>query len=197
MRQASVARVTRETDIVLTLALDGQGQHEIETGVPFLDHMLAQLAAHALLNLTLHAKGDVHIDDHHTVEDVGIVLGQGIRRALGDLKGIARYGSVDLPMDETLTRCALDLSGRPFLVWNVPFPCEKIGRFDTELCEEFFRALAMHAQITLHMTLLHGHNAHHIAESCFKAFARAFFQAIAFDPRRAGHVPSTKGVLGG
>lgn len=195
MRKATLSRVTKETDISVSLDIDGNGTHTIETGVPFFDHMLAQLSAHTLSNLTVRAKGDTHIDDHHTVEDVGIVLGQALHQALGERRGIARYGQCLLPMDEALTRCAVDLSGRPFLVWRVAFPCAKIGTFDVELCREFFQAFAINARITLHITTLYGENTHHIAESGFKACARALYQAMAYDPRRKGDVPSTKGVL--
>jgi imidazoleglycerol-phosphate dehydratase len=197
MRTASISRKTKETDIAVTVALDGTGTFQIETGVGFLDHMLEQLSRHSLINMTVAAKGDIHIDFHHTAEDVGIALGQALRQALGDMTGITRYADCHLAMDEALTRCALDVSGRPFLVWDVTFPRDKIGDFDTELFEEFFRAFAMNAGITLHITNLHGSNCHHIAETCFKAVARALRQAIEPDPRQAGRVPSTKGQLGG
>jgi imidazoleglycerol-phosphate dehydratase len=197
MRTASISRKTKETDIAVTVALDGTGTFQIETGVGFLDHMLEQLSRHSLIDMTVAAKGDIHIDFHHTAEDVGIALGQALRQALGDMTGITRYADCHLAMDEALTRCALDVSGRPFLVWDVTFPRDKIGDFDTELFEEFFRAFAMNAGITLHITNLHGSNCHHIAETCFKAVARALRQAIEPDPRQAGRVPSTKGQLGG
>lgn len=195
MRKAEIARSTTETDIRLTLLLDGTGRREIATGVGFLDHMLEQLARHALLDLTLSARGDLHIDDHHTVEDCGIALGQALARALGDKRGIRRYGDCHLPMDDALVRAALDLSGRPFLVWKVAFPAAKIGSFDTELVREFFQAFATHGGITLHVEALAGVNAHHIAEACFKAVARALRIALEPDPRAAGEVPSTKGML--
>ncbi|MHC5655698.1 imidazoleglycerol-phosphate dehydratase HisB [Stappia sp. ICDLI1TA098] len=197
MRTASISRKTKETDIAVTVALDGTGTFQIETGVGFLDHMLEQLSRHSLIDMTVAAKGDIHIDFHHTAEDVGIALGQALRQALGDMTGITRYADCHLAMDEALTRCALDVSGRPFLVWDVTFPRDKIGDFDTELFEEFFRAFAMNAGITLHIANLHGSNCHHIAETCFKAVARALRQAIEPDPRQAGRVPSTKGQLGG
>lgn len=197
MRKATVARKTRETDITVTVDLDGTGRSDIRTGVGFFDHMLDQVARHGLIDLDIRAEGDLHIDFHHTVEDVGIALGQAVRQALGDMKGITRYADVHLPMDEALTRCAIDISGRPFLVFQAAFPRPKIGEFDTELVEEWFRAFAMNAGITLHVANLYGGNAHHIAESCFKALARALRTAVAIDPRRADAVPSTKGSLGG
>lgn len=194
-RRADIARTTSETDIRVTLDLDGSGRAEVATGVGFFDHMLTALARHALIDLTVQAKGDLHIDDHHTVEDVGIVIGQAIRAALGDKRGIRRYGAALLPMDEALAEAAIDISGRPFLAWSVPFARPKIGTFDTELVEEFFRALAFNAGITLHVTLKAGTNAHHVAEACFKAVARALRMAAESDPRAAGAVPSTKGSL--
>lgn len=194
-RRAEIARATSETDIRVTLDLDGTGQATIATGVGFLDHMLTALARHALLDLTVQAKGDLHIDDHHTTEDVGIVIGQAIRQALGDKRGIRRYGAALIPMDEALAEAALDVSGRPFLAWSVAFQRPKIGTFDTELVEEFFRALAFNAGITLHVTLKAGTNAHHVAEACFKALARALRQAVEPDTRAAGAIPSTKGAL--
>lgn len=194
-RRAEIARATSETDIRVSLDLDGSGQASIATGVGFLDHMLTALARHALLDLTVQAKGDLHIDDHHTTEDVGIVIGQAIRQALGDKRGIRRYGAALIPMDEALAEAALDVSGRPFLAWSVAFQRPKIGTFDTELVEEFFRALAFNAGITLHVTLKAGTNAHHVAEACFKALARALRQAVEPDPRAAGAIPSTKGAL--
>ena len=194
-RQATVERSTKETKIKATVDLDGTGAYDIATGIGFLDHMLEQLARHSLIDITLKAKGDLHIDYHHTTEDCGIVLGQALAKALGDKQGIARYASVYLPMDETLTRVALDVSGRPHLVWTVAFARPKIGDMDTELFREFFQAFAQHAGITLHMENLYGENSHHIAETCFKGLARCLREAIAIDPRQAGRVPSTKGSL--
>ena len=196
MRTASVARSTKETEIRVALGLDGPGEARIETGVGFLDHMLEQIARHAPMDLDVAAKGDLHIDAHHTTEDVGIALGQALAKALGDKRGIRRYASVDLPMDEALTRVALDISGRPFLVWRTAFPTARIGEFDTELVREFFQALAVHGGLTLHVETFYGANSHHIAESCFKALARALGEAVSLDPRRADAVPSTKGRLG-
>jgi imidazoleglycerol-phosphate dehydratase len=196
MRSATVGRRTKETDISATVDLDGAGSAAIATGVGFLDHMLEQLARHGMIDLTIEAKGDLHIDQHHTTEDVGIVLGQAVKKALGDMRGITRYADVHLPMDETLTRCAIDVSGRPHLVWRVEFTRPKIGEFDTELVREFFQAFAQHAGITLHVETLYGENSHHIAETCFKALARALRAAVAIDPRRPDAVPSTKGSLG-
>jgi imidazoleglycerol-phosphate dehydratase len=195
MRTATVDRTTNETQISLALNLDGAGDKTISTGIGFLDHMLEQIARHGLIDLEITAKGDLHIDAHHTTEDVGIALGQALRTGLGDMAGIRRYGAADLPMDETLTSCAVDLSGRPFLVWNVEFNAAKIGDFDTELVREFFQALTHNARITLHMNTQYGANNHHIAESCFKGFARALRQAAAVDPRERDRVPSTKGSL--
>lgn len=197
MRTASLTRTTKETDISVALDLDGTGKSDIETGIGFLDHMLDQLSRHGLVDLTVRAKGDLHIDMHHTTEDVGIAIGQALREALGDMAGITRYADVHLPMDETLTRVAIDVSGRPFLVFKLAIPKPKIGDFDTELVEEFFRAFAMNAGITLHVESLYGANSHHIVESAFKALARALRAAVEIDPRRAGAVPSTKGRLGG
>jgi imidazoleglycerol-phosphate dehydratase len=196
-RGATLARATSETDIRLTLALDGTGAAQVATGVGFFDHMLTAFARHGLLDLTVAATGDLHIDDHHTVEDVGIVLGQAVRQALGDKRGIRRFGQCLLPMDEALAEAAIDISGRPFLAWSVPFQRPKIGSFDTELVEEFFRALAFNAGITLHVTLKAGTNAHHVAEACFKAVARALRMAVEQDPRASGVIPSTKGSLEG
>jgi imidazoleglycerol-phosphate dehydratase len=196
-RRATIARTTSETAIRLTLALDGTGKAEVATGVGFFDHMLTALARHSLMDLTVAAKGDLHIDDHHTVEDVGIVLGQALRQALGDKRGIRRFGQCLLPMDEALAEAAIDISGRPFLAWSVPFQRPKIGTFDTELVEEFFRAFAFNAGITLHVALKAGSNAHHVAEASFKAVARALRMAIEVDPRAAGTIPSTKGSLEG
>ncbi len=194
-RRAELVRTTAETDIRATLTLDGTGASQIATGIGFLDHMLTALARHALFDLTLAAKGDLHIDFHHTTEDTGIVLGQCLRAALGDKRGIRRYGHALLPMDEALAEAAVDISGRPFLAWSVPFARPKIGEMDTELFEEFFRALAFNAGITLHMTLKAGTNAHHVAEACFKALARSLRMAVEIDPRSPDAVPSTKGVL--
>lgn len=195
MRKAEITRTTNETEISVSVTLDGTGQHRMATGVGFFDHMLDQLSRHALIDIALSAKGDLHIDDHHTVEDCGIALGQALARALGDKRGIRRYGECSLPMDDAQVRCALDLSGRPYLVWNVPFPTAKIGTFDTELVREFFQALATHAGITLHVDLIHGINSHHIAEAVFKAVARSLRLAVEADPRMAGSIPSTKGAL--
>ena len=195
MRSASVSRRTAETDVAVSIALDGTGKAEISTGVGFLDHMLELFARHCLFDLTVKVTGDLHVDQHHTTEDTGIALGQAILKALGDKKGITRYADSHLPMDETLTRVALDISGRPFLVFRTSFPTEKIGAFDTELVREFFQAFAVQAGLTLHVETLYGENSHHIAESCFKGLARALRQAVAVDPREEGRVPSTKGTL--
>lgn len=197
MRRATVTRRTKETEISVSVDLDGTGKSTISTGIGFYDHMLEQIARHGLIDLDISAKGDLHIDMHHTVEDVGIVLGQAVRQALGDLKGITRYADVHLPMDETLTRVAVDVSGRPFLVFRTEFARPKIGDFDTDLVREFFQAFAMNAGVTLHVETLYGVNAHHIAESSFKGLARALKTAFAIDPRQAGVVPSTKGSLKG
>lgn len=195
MRQATVKRKTSETQIEISLDLDGIGRAEIETGVGFLDHMLDLLARHSLIDLTVKAKGDLHIDFHHTAEDVGIALGQALKEALGDKRGITRYASLDMPMDETLTRVALDISGRPYLVWRVEFSRPKVGEMDTELFREWFQAFAVNAGLTLHVECLYGDNNHHIAESCFKGLARALRTAVAIDERRADAIPSTKGAL--
>ncbi|MCA3445318.1 MAG: imidazoleglycerol-phosphate dehydratase HisB [Rhodobacter sp.] len=195
MRKAEITRTTHETEVSVSVTLDGTGQHRMATGIGFFDHMLDQLSRHALIDIALTAKGDLHIDDHHTVEDCGIALGQALARALGDKRGIRRYGECSLPMDDAQLRCALDLSGRPYLLWNVPFPTPKIGSFDTELVREFFQALATHGGITLHLDLIHGLNSHHIAEAAFKAVARSLRQAVEADPRAAGSIPSTKGTL--
>jgi imidazoleglycerol-phosphate dehydratase len=195
MRSAEITRTTSETDITLALNLDGTGRAELETGIGFLDHMLTALARHALFDLTVHAKGDLHIDYHHTTEDIGIVLGQAFARAIGDKRGIRRYGQALVPMDEALIEAAIDISGRPFLAWTVTFAAPKIGEIDTELFEEFFRAFAMNALVTLHITQRAGRNAHHVAEGCFKALARALRMAAEADPRTSGVVPSTKGAL--
>jgi len=197
MRTASLSRKTRETDITVEVTLDGSGASEISTGVGFFDHMLDQIARHSLIDLKIQAKGDLHIDFHHTVEDVGIALGQAIRQALGDLKGVTRYADVHLPMDETLTRVAIDISGRPFLVFRTEFHTPKIGEFDTQLVREFFQAFAMNAGLTLHVETLYGVNDHHISESCFKGLARALRIAVSIDERQSGRIPSTKGTLTG
>ena len=196
-RRASVSRSTKETSITVAVDLDGKGVSSIATGVGFFDHMLDQLCRHSLIDMEIEASGDLHIDDHHTVEDTGIALGQAIAKALGERRGIRRYASIDLAMDETLTRAALDVSGRPFLVWRVDFSAPKIGAFDTELVREFFQALAQNAGITLHVTNHYGANNHHIAETCFKAVARALRAACEHDPRQEGAIPSTKGTLNG
>lgn len=195
MRKAEVSRKTAETDIQVEVNLDGTGQYDVETGAGFLDHMLDQLSKHSLIDMKIRCKGDLHIDAHHTSEDTGIVLGQAIAKALGDRKGITRYASIDLAMDETLTRAAVDVSGRPFLVWNVEFSAPKVGDYDTELFQEFFQALSQHAGITLHVTNHYGSNNHHIAETCFKSVARALRVAIEIDPRQENVIPSTKGSL--
>ena len=195
MRKGAVSRKTNETAIDVAVDLDGSGKADVSTGVGFFDHMLDQLARHSLVDMTIRAKGDLHIDDHHTVEDVGIALGQALREALGDKRGVTRYADCLLPMDEALTRVALDVSGRPFLVFRTEFPTEKIGTFDVQLVREFFQALSVNAGITLHIETLYGANSHHIAESCFKGVARALGAALAIDPRQAARVPSTKGAL--
>ncbi|WP_199260130.1 imidazoleglycerol-phosphate dehydratase HisB [Paracoccus binzhouensis] len=195
MRRAKITRDTAETQIEVELDLDGSGRYDNRTGVGFFDHMLDQLARHSLIDLTVRARGDLQVDDHHTVEDTGIAIGKALVQALGDKTGIRRYGAFHLAMDDALVRAALDLSGRPFLVWNVDFPAQKIGSFDTELVREFFQALSTHGGITLHVDRLHGLNAHHIAEATFKAVARALREAVEPDPRMAGVLPSTKGAL--
>lgn len=195
MRRETIERNTAETKISVTLNLDGIGKYDNQTGVGFFDHMLDQLSRHSLIDMTIRAAGDYHIDDHHTVEDTGIAIGQAIAKALGDKKGINRYGSCLLAMDDAQIRCALDLSARPFLIFNVDFPTQKIGTFDTELVREFFQALSTHGGITLHIDKLHGFNSHHIAEAAFKSVARALRQAVETDPRMAGSLPSTKGAL--
>ncbi|MCG6121882.1 MAG: imidazoleglycerol-phosphate dehydratase HisB [Microvirga sp.] len=194
-RVARIERRTAETDIALSLDLDGTGKIAIETGVGFFDHMLELFARHALFDLEIRATGDLHVDFHHTVEDVGIALGQAFRTALGEKKGIARYADMHMPMDETLTRVAVDISGRSFLVFRTTFPTQKIGEFDTELVREWFQAFAANAGITLHVETLYGDNSHHLAESCFKGLARVLRRAVAIDPREEGRVPSTKGAL--
>ncbi len=195
MRKADITRKTAETAISVSVNLDGSGIYAVKTGVGFFDHMVDQLSRHSLMDITLTAAGDLHIDDHHTVEDCGIALGQAIAAALGDKRGIFRYGQCNLAMDDAQVATALDLSGRPYLVWNVAFPTAKIGTFDTELVREFFQALSTHAGITLHVDLVHGINSHHIAEAAFKSVARALRQAVQLDPRQADAIPSTKGAL--
>lgn len=195
MRTSEITRKTAETAISVQINLDGSGVYDNQTGVGFFDHMLDQLSRHSLIDMTVKAKGDLHIDDHHTVEDTGIALGQAIAQALGDKRGIRRYGSCLLAMDDAQVRCALDLSARPFLIWNVDLPTAKIGTFDTELVREFFQALSTHGGITLHVDCLHGINSHHIAEATFKSVARALREAVETDPRKADEVPSTKGAL--
>lgn len=195
MRTGTITRKTTETDIDVMLTLDGSGVSDCVTEVGFFDHMLDQLARHGLFDLTLRCDGDLQIDDHHTVEDCGIAIGQALTKALGDKRGIRRYGECRLAMDDAQVVCALDLSGRPYLVWNVPFPTAKIGTFDTELVREFFQAISTHGGITLHLDLIHGLNSHHIAEATFKAAARALRMAVEMDPRQAGAIPSTKGML--
>jgi imidazoleglycerol-phosphate dehydratase len=194
-RKAEIKRKTKETDISVKLAIEGSGRSQISTGIGFFDHMLDQLARHSLMDIEVAAKGDLHIDQHHTVEDVGIALGQALRQAAGDLRGIVRYADVCLPMDETLTRVAIDVSGRPFLVFRTEIPQAKIGAFDTELVREFFQAFAQHAAIALHIETLYGVNSHHIVETCFKGVARALGAALAIDPRQKDSIPSTKGAL--
>ena len=195
MRRSTLTRTTAETDTTVEINLDGSGSYDNETGVGFFDHMLDQLSRHSLIDIKVRAKGDLHIDDHHTVEDVGITLGQALTQALGDKRGIRRYGSCLLAMDDAQIRCALDLSARPFLIWNVDFPTSSIGTFDTELVREFFQALSTHGGITLHVDALHGFNSHHIAEAAFKSVARALREAVETDPRKADAIPSTKGAL--
>lgn len=196
-RTGTVKRSTKETSIEVELNLDGTGAYEVSTGIGFLDHMMEQLSRHSLIDLRIKAKGDLHIDFHHTTEDVGIAVGEAMNMALGDRKGITRYGCANIPMDETLTRVALDLSNRPYLIWKVQFSKPKLGDMDTELFKEWFQAFAQGAGITLHVENLYGENNHHIVESCYKAAARALREAITIDPRKAHDVPSTKGVLGG
>ena len=195
MRSATITRQTAETDISVTIALDGTGSYDNQTGVGFFNHMLDQLARHALIDMNVRCTGDLHIDDHHTVEDVGIALGQALAQALGDKRGIRRYGACLLPMDDALVRAALDLSGRPYLVWNMDLPTARIGTFDTELVREFFQAFSTHSGMTLHLDALHGINSHHMAEAAFKAVARALRDAVETDPRKADAIPSTKGML--
>ena len=195
MRRATIERNTAETKISVSINLDGTGQYDNQTGVGFFDHMLDQLSRHSLIDMTIRADGDYHIDDHHTVEDTGIALGQALTKALGDKKGINRYGSCLLAMDDAQVQCALDLSARPFLIFNLDFPTQKIGAFDTELVREFFQAISTHGGITLHIDQNHGFNSHHIAEAAFKSVARALRQAVETDPRMANSLPSTKGAL--
>ena len=197
MRQATVERNTKETKISATVSLDGTGVYDVQTGIGFLDHMLEQLSRHSLIDLKVRADGDLHIDFHHTTEDSGYVVGEAVSRALGDRRGITRYGSAVIPMDETLTRVALDCSNRPYLVWKVEFSRSKLGDMDTELFKEWFQAFAQSAGLTLHVENVYGENNHHIVESCFKGLARALRQAVEMDPRQSDAVPSTKGVLGG
>jgi imidazoleglycerol-phosphate dehydratase len=197
LRKAEISRATTETKVKVSVDLDGSGRYDVKTGVGFLDHMLEQLSRHSLIDISVRGEGDTHIDLHHTTEDVGIALGAAIAKALGERRGITRYASIDLPMDEVCTRAAVDVSGRPHLVWKVTFATPKIGDFDTELFREFFHALAQNAGITLHIVNLYGENSHHIAETCFKAVARVFRTAFAIDPRNADAVPSTKGTLNG
>jgi len=194
-RKASISRDTRETKISASINLDGDGSYDIQSGIGFLDHMLEQLSRHSLIDIKLRADGDLHIDQHHTTEDCGIVIGQALKKALGDKAGIRRYADIQLPMDETLTRVAIDVSGRPFLVWNVNFSKPKVGDFDTELFQEWFQAFAQNAGITLHVENVYGVNNHHIAETCFKALARSLREAIELDPRQGNRIPSTKGAL--
>lgn len=196
MRRASCERKTQETEISVSVNLDGQGIYDVETGIGFFDHMMEQLSRHSLMDLHIRARGDLHIDFHHTVEDVGIILGQAVKEAMGDLRGITRYGNAIIPMDETCTRASVDISGRPFLVWKVNFSRSKLGDMDTELFQEWFRAFAFGAGITLHVENIYGENNHHIIESCYKALARALRQALEIDPRKADAIPSTKGVIG-
>jgi imidazoleglycerol-phosphate dehydratase len=195
MRQAKIARKTKETQISASINLDGTGTYDIATGIGFLDHMLEQLSRHSLIDITLKAKGDLHIDFHHTTEDTGIVLGQALAKALGDRAGIRRYGEALIPMDETLTRVALDASNRPYLIWKVAFVRDKLGEMDNELFKEWFQAFAQHGGLTLHIENLYGENSHHIVESCYKGLARSLRQAIEIDPRQSKAVPSTKGHL--
>lgn len=195
MRTATIERRTKETEIEVSLDLDGSGTYDVTTGIGFLDHMLEQLSRHSLIDLTVRAKGDLHIDFHHTTEDTGIAIGEALARALGERKGITRYGNAMIPMDETLSRVSLDVSNRPYLIWRVDFSKPKLGDMDTELFKEWFQAFAQAAGITLHVENLYGENNHHIVESCYKGLARALRQAIEIDPRKADDVPSTKGVL--
>ena len=197
MREAKIARKTKETDIEVSVNIDGTGVYDVDTGIGFLDHMLEQLSRHSLMDLTVRAKGDLHIDYHHTTEDTGIAIGEAIHTAMGERRGIVRYASATIPMDETLTRASIDISDRPYLIWKVDFTKPKLGEMDTELFKEWFQAFAQNARVTLHVENLYGENNHHIVESCFKALARALRAAADTDPRAADSVPSTKGTLGG
>ena len=197
MREAKIARKTKETDIEVSVNIDGTGVYDVDTGIGFLDHMLEQLSRHSLMDLTVRAKGDLHIDFHHTTEDTGIAIGEAVHKAMGDRRGIVRYASATIPMDETLTRASIDISDRPYLIWKVDFSRPKLGEMDTELFKEWFQAFAQNARVTLHVENLYGENNHHIVESCFKALARALRAAADTDPRAADSVPSTKGTLGG
>ena len=197
MREAKIARKTKETDIEVSVNLDGAGKYDVETGIGFLDHMIEQLSRHSLMDLTVRAKGDLHIDFHHTTEDTGIAIGEAVHKALGDRRGIVRFASTTIPMDETLSRVSIDVSDRPYLIWKVNFSKPKLGEMDTELFKEWFQAFAQNARVTLHVENLYGENNHHIVESCFKALARALRAATETDPRAADSVPSTKGTLGG
>ena len=197
MREANIARKTKETDIEVSVNIDGTGVFDVDTGIGFLDHMLEQLSRHSLMDLTVRAKGDLHIDFHHTTEDTGIAIGEAVHKAMGERRGIVRYASATIPMDETLTRASIDISDRPYLIWKVDFSRPKLGEMDTELFKEWFQAFAQNARVTLHVENLYGENNHHIVESCFKALARAFRAAADTDPRAADSVPSTKGTLGG
>jgi len=197
MREANIARKTKETDIEVSVNIDGTGVYDVDTGIGFLDHMLEQLSRHSLMDLTVRAKGDLHIDFHHTTEDTGIAIGEAVHKAMGERRGIVRYASATIPMDETLTRASIDISDRPYLIWKVDFSRPKLGEMDTELFKEWFQAFAQNARVTLHVDNLYGENNHHIVESCFKALARAFRAAADTDPRAADSVPSTKGTLGG
>lgn len=197
MREANIDRKTKETDIEVSVNIDGTGVYDVDTGIGFLDHMLEQLSRHSLMDLTVRAKGDLHIDFHHTTEDTGIAIGEAVHKAMGERRGIVRYASATIPMDETLTRASIDISDRPYLIWKVDFSRPKLGEMDTELFKEWFQAFAQNARVTLHVENLYGENNHHIVESCFKALARAFRAAADTDPRAADSVPSTKGTLGG
>ena len=196
MREAKIARKTKETDIEVSVNIDGTGVYDVDTGIGFLDHMLEQLSRHSLMDLTVRAKGDLHIDYHHTTEDTGIAIGEAIHTAMGERRGIVRYASATIPMDETLTRASIDISDRPYLIWKVDFSKPKLGEMDTELFKEWFQAFAQNARVTLHVENLYGENNHHIVESCFKGLARSLRQAVEIDPRKADAVPSTKGRLG-
>lgn len=196
MRTASIIRKTHETDIAVEVNLDGTGAYDVKTGIGFLDHMIEQFSRHSLIDIRCHIKGDLHVDQHHTTEDSAIAIGQAITRALGDKAGIGRYGDVNSPMDEALSRVSLDISGRPYLVWKAAFTQDKLGEFDTEMVEHWFHSIAQAVGITLHIELLYGTNNHHICEGIFKGFARAMRTAVELDPRKGGAIPSTKGILG-